>query len=508
MLNKDFKKLFIKREIQEINGKNRKNLLILISILFGTFMAIAISKGGIEYLGLKMNDPFVQNLDIEIPYSRSKDVEEIKMKLNDEEYKKAFLYDTVLSIVEYPRTFWNAKRNEFRAAKGQSIERGSPLLKQVLGKNNKIIGRDNFRDNRDCGLIVTKKFLEDFGYPLNTLLIQMQMLRRPEGEYQVPVPIIAVVNDLPGMSDFVFTPFFYKMLITNPENPFDIENYGKITLFARTSDNLVIRAVRDSIKGILVNDVILKEKAPMVDYYKNFDTYQDAYALDISFIQPETKDSLDIIYSKIMNSTKMTGYKDILSIYYLYPFPENPEATISYDKISVSFNSLTRVKFFEERLLDEQELVIEMSKVRDKENFIAISILTIAMSTMLLIFSIISVGLFIFNLLKTHLDKIKTNLGTFKAFGLSNKDLQSIYKGIVRRFYLRALMIGFITATVFDILTSRIFFPELKLLHLINLYALGAILVIWAIVEWVFNQTSRTILDNTPGDLIYGRDHI
>ena len=43
MIYKDFKRLFTKREIQEINGKKRKNLAILTGILFGTFLAIAIS---------------------------------------------------------------------------------------------------------------------------------------------------------------------------------------------------------------------------------------------------------------------------------------------------------------------------------------------------------------------------------------------------------------------------------------------------------------------------------
>lgn len=344
---------------------------------------------------------------------------------------------------------------------------------------------------------------------MSDLFVQMQMLKKDSGNYQVPVPIIAVVKELPGVSDFAYTPFFFKMLIIGQDNPFNIEDYKSLTIFVQTKDKNEVLEVKKRIEKFLKSDSVLKGKDPLVDLSLNSDTYIDAYQLDISFSpQPENIDSLDNIYNKILKSPGLNGFANKLYRYYRYPFPQNPEINIAYDKISVSFKSLTRVELFEKFLFEEHELVVEMSKVQDKKNFIAISILTTTMATMLLIFSIISVGLFIFNLLKTHLDKIKTNLGTFKAFGLSNSDLQSIYKGIVRRFYLRALIIAYTGATIFDILIVIIFFRDLKIFHLVNGYALSAILVIWAIVEWVFNQTSKTILINTPGDLIYGRDHI
>jgi hypothetical protein len=509
MINKDFKKLFTRREIEEINGKNKKNLIILTSILFGTFLAIAISEGGREYLSLKMNDPFVQNLDIDVPYSKSKEVESIKMDLNADSLRSRFQYDTVLAVVDYPRTFWSPKRNDFRPVKGQSIEFGSPILKQVLGEKNRLLGRDNYQDRRDCGIIVTKKFLADLGYSQNDLFVKMQMLRKTSGSYVVPIPIIAVVKELPGLSEFAFTPFFYQMLTLGQNDPFDVENYQAITIFAETEDKADILEIKKIIIQILKADSVLSKKDPTVDNSQNFDTYCDASLVDITlYPQPETSDSLDLIYDKIVNSAELSEFSKILSRYYRYPFPQNPDAPISYDKISVSFNSLKKVTLFGDWLFNKFELVVEMSKVKDKENFIAISILTIVMASMLLIFSVISVGLFVFNLLKTHLDKIKPNLGTFKAFGLSNRDLQSIYKGIVRRFYLRALISGYACATIIEVLISRLFFNQLKVFHLVNLYTICSIIVVWVIVEWVFSRTSKTILINTPGDLIYGRDHI
>ena len=513
MIYKDFKRLFTKREIQEINGKKRKNLAILTGILFGTFLAIAISDGGIEYLGLKMNDPFVQNLEIEVPYYQSKEVESIKLNLNSDSLKSSFLYDTVLAIAEYPRVFLNKKRNDFKEVKGQSIEYRSPILKQILGKKNKIFGR-GFEEENDCGIIVTEKFLSDFGYSPDELFVQMQVNKKKDindirGYLFVPVPIIAVVKELPGLSSFVFTPYFLKMITDGFNNPYDIEEYDKITIFVPGEDEKESSEIRKSIRTFLTSDSGLKSLAPIVNFNRNNDTYIDGHIFDISFSsQFSGKESLDSIYGRIINYSGLKNYANKFERYYNYNFPAYPQNIIGYDKISVSFRDLSKVGKFKDYLFKKTGLVAEMSKIKDKENFRAISILTATMASLLLIFSVISVGLFIFNLLKTHLDKIKTNLGTFKAFGLSNKDLQSIYKNIVRRFYLKALLIGYTFATILDVLISIILFPELKVFHLINPYSLSAIVVIWSIIEWVFYQTSRTILINTPGDLIYGRDHI
>jgi hypothetical protein len=327
----------------------------------------------------------------------------------------------------------------------------------------------------------------------------------------VPIPIIAVVNELPGLSDFAFAPYFFKMLtLGGKDNPFDVESYYHyVTIFAETVDKAEVSAIKKTIDKYLKSDPVLKERAPIVDFTTNFDTYCDGYIINIDLSpQPQSLDTLDMIYNKVINLPELKEFSSILHRYYSYNFPPNPEATVSYDKISVSFKVLTEVRQFEKYLFENYALVVEMSKVKDKENFIAISILTVAMASMLLIFSVISVGMFIFNLLKAHLDKIKTNLGTFKAFGLSNKDLQSIYKGIVRIFYLRALFIAYFLATLLDIIIVKLRFRELKTFHLFSLYTLGAIIVIWVIVEWVFSKTSKTILVNTPGDLIYGRDHV
>lgn len=209
MLSKDFVRLFTRRELQVIGGVRNRNAGILTAILFGTFLAIAISKGGLEYLGLKMNDPFVQNLEIDIPYSKAMLVEDYKFQLNADSLKERFRYDTVMAHVDYPLLFWNYQRNDFRRLKGRSIEPGNPLMELIIGRKNLVKGR-SFADDFDCGLIVTQKFLRDFGYDDDALFLQMGVRKIPEGYYMAPVPIIAVVKELPGLSSLHSHPISFR----------------------------------------------------------------------------------------------------------------------------------------------------------------------------------------------------------------------------------------------------------------------------------------------------------
>lgn len=103
--------------------------------------------------------------------------------------------------------------------------------------------------------------------------------------------------------------------------------------------------------------------------------------------------------------------------------------------------------------------------------------------------------------------KIRMNLGTFKAFGLSNKEIQAIYRKIVRQFCLTGIAISFGFIFVLDILVVILFMRDLSVLHMFNFYSLITIVAILISVEWTVKKTSDSLLENTPGDLIYGRDN-
>jgi hypothetical protein len=505
-LSDDFISLFTRRELEEIRGPRNRNTKILSAIILGTFIAIAFSRGGLEYLSLKMNDPFVKNLEIEIPYYKANDVDYMKYNLNSDSLKEKFRYDTVMAHVEYPLLFWNYSREDIRRAKGRSIELKNPILSQILAKRNLVHGR-GFLDEFDCGLIVTEKFLHDFGYSEISQFVSMSVARADEGYFQVPVPIVAVVKELPGLASIVFTPYFYKVRTNGLDNSYNISDHRDVSFYMPITEKTEINSIKKTVEEVMKEEGSFKEYEPYIESFKDNSSYQEGSIINITFYpEPNSPEKTDELFRIVRDSERMKKYRSLMQRFYFYNFPMFPPADIAYDKMSVVFNSLKKVGDFKDYLYTAYELDIEMSKVRDKENFIAISILTYTIATMLLIFSIVSVGFFLFNLLKSHLNKIKKNLGTFQAFGMSNEALIKIYRKIIRKFFLYSIIISYCIALFINVVTVSFFLKDISFFQLINIQTALAILFMWAIIEYVFYITARSILMNTPGDLIYGRD--
>ena len=80
----DFTELFLEKEGEQLLGKHYKNIIFLIIIFSLTLIAIGFANGSLEYLGKKMNDPFVKFVDIEIPRGKSEKVGSIQYQLNSD----------------------------------------------------------------------------------------------------------------------------------------------------------------------------------------------------------------------------------------------------------------------------------------------------------------------------------------------------------------------------------------------------------------------------------------
>lgn len=507
MKNQSFNKLFTLRELSEIRGARNRNYMILISILIGTFAAVTIADGGLDYLRYKMRDPFVKNLEVTIPYEQVNNVDTYKYFLNQDSLKKRFHYDTVMSHVEMSLLMWSEPESEYVREKGRSIEDQNPILEKILERSNLIRGR-GFQDQFDIGFIVTRQLLQDLGYPLDAHFIHMAVPRTTEGYFKVPVPVIAVVKEIPGLASFAFTPYFYKTRNLRSNNPFFLDRYSDINYFMPETDPDRVAEVKDILREIMENNELFAGMDPSVEQFGFDFSHKPGTRFAINFYpQPYDEEELEMLVQELTGTEAFGKIGEKLQRCYYYNMPPSPDYTIDYDRMSFLFSSLRQVGEFKEYLYNKHQLEVEMSKIRDKENFRAISILTISMTIILLIFSVFSVALFIFNLLKNHLLKIRMNLGTFKAFGMSNHEIKVIYKGIIRRFCLSGIGISLAVVFVIDVLVVLIFLRELHILHMLNIYTLIAVAAIIASVEWTVKKSSDAILENTPGDLIYGRDN-
>ena len=123
-------------------------------------------------------------------------------------------------------------------------------------------------------------------------------------------------------------------------------------------------------------------------------------------------------------------------------------------------------------------------------------------------FALISVILFIVNLLRTYFQRVKRNMGTFKAFGMSNKELIKIYILILVAVVAGAMLIALVAVVLIQLLLTlfKVSYeggsPYLIIGNINTILAIVVILISSVLtVYWVMkNQLSAT-----PGDLIYDR---
>ena len=92
---KDYFKLFVKREGKVVLGKNAANLWILSAVMTLTFLAIAFSNASLDYLSYKMDDPFINWVDIKNEYGDG-DFIGLEAALDKEENKQMYHYNSCL----------------------------------------------------------------------------------------------------------------------------------------------------------------------------------------------------------------------------------------------------------------------------------------------------------------------------------------------------------------------------------------------------------------------------
>lgn len=528
-LDQNFDSLFMAREGAALSGKGWANFLIFSLLLLSTFLAIGFANGSISYLETKVKNPFVNWLNIPVPGSKAGSVPEHLEILNDPELKEKYKFETVTSYIEMPLLIWNRAEEQLLPKRGRTISMDvegepDPILKEILSPKNLVEGNSQdtaFSGDKDLSVIVTKKLMEEFQYPPDTPFITVGFLDPASEESRylpAPIAVRAVVNEMPGRMYIAYTPYFLSAYMAHGlEQPFYTRNKKNIKLFI-TGDRQLANQVHKSI-GAFFEQGAYSQYSPAADPpVASNESHMEAHTVIIDFWDTPPSDSLDSIFAKLMTLPDIQKHKNKISRTYSYE-ASTVDADEGYpDAITVNFKELDSVRAFSDYIYshfnekDDKVLIeADMGAVKEKENFFFLYKIAYAISGLILIFATFGVSLFVINLLKMHLGKVKMNIGTFTAFGLSSNKAQSIYFIIILRFIVLSAALSFAAAYGLGFTLDKLFsrwwkveegFSYFKLIDPVTLIALLVILSVSIAVSWV---TIRKMLSKTPGDLIYNR---
>ncbi len=525
-INSDFKKVFFVNEYKTLIGVKSRTIVTLLVILFLTFLALGFAVGSLQNLQKKMDDPFTNWVNVDVGSDETANLaDKIIQRYNDPAVKDTFLFQhsggfTRFNVFFFERNYLpylHKTDTLLRSFWGRTIDVESSLFKTIISKEsgNQIwlapkLEKDTLELNQ-CEIVITEKMMELLGFKNADKIgsIGIEHERRIGGEAQfnkkmyLPIKIVGVVKKLPDV-DFVCIPRLYNALndrrINNKrcgweiikenekgstqvslisENGQDISNIEKMAMqfFGQEDISIDLRhsVVSDSQEWVYMNMSFMPLDVPSTDSIQRFIEFsKDKIPVEeISKIDCDIQTCTDLDYK-------------------------------NYHYLAFHFDRLYHIEPFQQDLLEKFNVEIDMTQVVSKNNFALVTRLTYAISLILLGFAVLSVLLFVNSLLRTHLYKVSSNLGTFQAFGLNNKFLVGIYLKIILSFLGVSILIAYLLAVIVDLVEGSMFGLESRF-DVFNLWVIGAILIL-IISSWILSYKSiKNILGDTPGNLIYGR---
>ena len=524
---KEHQSLLIRRESKDVLGRRALNLWILAAVLTATFTAISFSKASTAYLENRMNDPFTNWVNIDLSYFNIGDIPILLDTLDTVSSKYDFnSIQTVVNSDIYLFGVPDSKTDHRRGLKTLLYENlTSDFIAAVLDESN-IIGTTciNLQQitSESLGIILTQEAMSALGYDspddypafvdfcsnsegADTIGVQMM-----DGEYaRSPLPLIAVVKRLPMNRQALASKLIDKMRQPGNKDGKACLNLNRIQ-YARDLCFFIPNEAVDCDSSSLVSvlhpayskyfDMIRRDTASMPG---RLSPWKEGQFWHVSCKDDVSLDTVNVIRNAILDRFSAQG------IVRVYNYNEPDEVVQESDNVvSVHMQNLNRLDEFNKYLKDTFDLQIEMTQVNQRKNFAAVSTMANILTVALIVFSIIAIVIFIVNMMQSYFQKVKRNLGTFKAFGISTRELIMVYMTIIVGIVIAALAIALSATWCCELMLNilNITKPDgSPHLDLWNARTLWAIVIIMASTVLSVHTVMRRLLRHTPGDLIYDR---
>lgn len=518
-INNDYFRLFIKREGKVVLGKNFSSLWLLTAVLTATFLAIAFSNASLDYLSYKMDDPFINWVDIKNEFGEG-DFFGLEYALDSEVNKEKYHYGSYQSDYSFTYMFFGKEGNALQYLKCRFFQNiNTPLVEEILNRDNVVrdwrVADLSTVDPNTIGVIITEESIRKLGFDKAPSYIDFMSYSPGADLYgfdlmdeefaRAPVPVLAVVKRLPGNVDIISSTNFYQQA----QNDYTFPLYMCKESYAKNLSYFVPSSISPEEFKAIVDDVA----SEYTDASISMDEYS-FYVPEIipfregTFVTMDCYDEyLDYEVWKNINAGVLKKVADE-GVSRVFDYEFSPYELTQKSFISVHFNDLDAIREFEMFVRDNFDVKIEMSQINAKENFNAVSTMGNILSWVIIVFAIVCIILFIVNLLQSYFQKVKRNLGTFKAFGISNKALISVYVLILAAIIVAAIFMSlsvtwFIQGTMHlcGILKDGVF----DYLSLWSMKTVCSVVVIIVASVYTVFAVMRGLLKDTPGDLIYDR---
>ena len=497
--------IFVKREFTSIVGKAWTNFWILAAVFAVTIFALEFSRSGVKYFSYKMSDPFINWIDVKEQTNFEAFMEET------ERLKDTFNIATIEAnnyILEYTFT----KDFGMKRVEGRTISYQSDLLNKILGEKNAVATRAQKMEQYDYGWIVTKDLMTRLGYedpthyplyirytfPGSTENLKKYGLKNFGDYFEIPIPIIAVVEQLPDLLDFIAPTYFVEQN-TSGSKPFIIPNHERyfhdLYFVAENPDKEFTSRLKNYLNNAgLQYDEIWEAPVDLTNLLRPAVQYR-------IIIRDTVFQALNRVAADICDNEK--------DVYRSFDWAFDRGFQLRPNYLSLMFEDLSKVKAFSVWAKETHGIRIDMAQIEAKENFNAFNLLASMLCLFIAIIAIAFVAIFLYFLIDSHFRLISKNLGTIMAFGLGNQQIIRIYLSVFLLMIFAGLLFVIAVLGSAEILcnTMKWWQYEGKMPHfsLADIWVVTTILVIPIISAAATVVFLKYKLKATPGDLIFER---
>ena len=517
MILNEHLQLLIKREGRIVLGKKCINLWLLSIVLIATFLSVAFSNASLFYLSEKMNDPFTNWVNIENGFGGDR-LAELKDDVSNDEIQKHYGF-TDVQADNYFALNVVGKNENVHYLECRFFERmNTDLIRAILAPENIInncsVKMDKLSD-KTLGFIITRDALLKLGYSIDSIPAYIDYLSYSIGAdtlgvqlidgafAKAPMPLLAVVKRLPMNMDLIAAKYFYEQYSNDNTYPFNMNNeqyQRELRYFVSSSVGDFNKVVAECVPDSLVVQILESED----ELQDGLCPWKEGKIMSVFVGGLNTPTG---ILQKISLDIQSKYSKDKVRRVYSYDTSDFYISTFTF--LSLNFQSLDSIRVFEKYAKDNFNVQIEMAQVNSKENFNAVSVMANILSWAMIVFSIVCIIIFIVNMLQSYFQKVKKNLGTFKAFGISSAELTRVYVLILFAIIVAAIVIALITAWIVQLILPVFGFlkdGEYNYLSLWSMKTIGAISIVVVSTLVTVILVMRRLLIQTPGDLIYDRN--
>tara|TARA_B100000795_G_scaffold269320_1_gene258362 strand:- start:1175 stop:2647 length:1473 start_codon:yes stop_codon:yes gene_type:complete len=476
-------------ETRSVIGKNGSRVIFLTVIFFISLLVLGVANSSSELLKKKMQDPYIKFIDVEKPQSDKLNVMEFNI-----DNARDLINDSALSLSpqfskgtnkRFNIKIENIELKDDMPPLGMLLTEGDLFYKNIKSKsgvNKKLLTKSTFSDV-GFGLILTKELFEDFGFIDDSSWRKIAFVEIEIKNEYVKLPVAEVVEELRNNCKFAFSKNFLNCVSnSSPSTPssevFKAKNYKGTTYFLPNVDSIP--------SGIDSSFTIIE-----VSQKLSANCYKKG-------IMVESQDT-----NAIINFERAIKVYDIRKI-------SNKADRFDVDYFTFHLKDLSKIEIFAERIKSDFNILIEKSKIEEKKNIDFFNFITNLLYRALFLFTILSIILFIVNILISHLNSNKRSLGTLKAFGLSNNYIIGLYSGITLLLVGASFIIAYISTEFIGPYALRYFNLNEGLaidnFTYVNLdWRILVLLMVFIPSIIILARVFKYLHNVTPGDLIYER---